>query len=148
MSNAWFHIRLLHMSNAWFHIRLLYMSNAWLHIRRILESNEHTHNWKQLNSQVFCVRLASFSEEGFINEPHKLLFQTSGPEVIKLFSCSTQLSMKFVLLINIVGIFIFISREIFMLIWVEHGKFFITSGAGIGSMMIKDQTIKNTLIVK
>ena len=43
----------------------------------------------------------------------------SGPEVIKLFSCSTQLSMKFSLLINmkmptIVGIFIFISREIFM----------------------------------
>ena len=26
---------------------------------------------------------------------------TSGPEVIKLFSCSTQLSMKFVLLINL-----------------------------------------------
>ena len=44
----------------------------------------------------------------------------SGPEVIKLFSCSTQLSMKFSLLINMkmptkVGIFIFISREIFML---------------------------------
>ena len=67
-----------------------------------------------------------------------------GLEVIKLFSCSTQLSMKFVLLINlklltiansfllniaehensllinmkmptIVGIFIFISRKIFML---------------------------------
>ena len=40
----------------------------------------------------------------------------SGPEVIKLFSCSTQLSMKFSLLINMkmptfVGIFIFISRE-------------------------------------
>ena len=40
-----------------------------------------------------------------------------GPEVIKLFSISTQLSMKFYLLINmkmptIVGIFIFISREI------------------------------------
>ena len=37
-----------------------------------------------------------------------------GPEVIKLFSCSTQLSMKFILLINvemptIVGILIFIS---------------------------------------
>ena len=37
-------------------------------------------------------------------------------EVIKLFSCSTQLSMKFSLLINlkmpaIVGIFLFISRE-------------------------------------
>ena len=46
---------------------------------------------------------------------------TSGPEVIKLFSCSTQLSMKFSLLINmkmptIVGIFIFISREISLLI--------------------------------
>ena len=38
------------------------------------------------------------------------------PEVLKLFSCSTQLSMKFSLLINmkmptIVGIFIFINRE-------------------------------------
>ena len=44
----------------------------------------------------------------------------SGPEVIKLFSCPTQLSMKIFLLINmkmptIVGIFIFISRKIFML---------------------------------
>ena len=41
----------------------------------------------------------------------------SGPEVIKLCSCSTQLSMKFSLLINMkmpikVCIFIFISREI------------------------------------
>ena len=38
-----------------------------------------------------------------------------GPEVIKLFLCSTQLSMKFIMLINvkmptIVGILIFISR--------------------------------------
>ena len=45
-----------------------------------------------------------------------------GPEVLKLFSCSTQLSMKFSLLINmkmpIVGIFIFISRENFMLSYV------------------------------
>ena len=46
-----------------------------------------------------------------------------GPEVIKLFSCSTQLSTKISLLINmkmptIVGIFIFISREIFMLSYV------------------------------
>ena len=44
----------------------------------------------------------------------------SGRKVIKLFSCSTQLSMKFSLLIimkmpTIVGIFIFISRENFML---------------------------------
>ena len=47
----------------------------------------------------------------------------AGPEVIKLFSCSTKLSTKFSLLINmkmptIVGIFIFISREIFMLSYI------------------------------
>ena len=40
----------------------------------------------------------------------------SGPEVIKLFSCSTQLSMKIFLLINvemptIVGISIFMDRK-------------------------------------
>ena len=40
----------------------------------------------------------------------------SGPEVIKLFSCSTQLSMKFFLLINVkmptvVGILTFMSRK-------------------------------------
>ena len=40
----------------------------------------------------------------------------SGPEVIKIFSCSAQLSMKFFLLINvkmptIVGILTFISRK-------------------------------------
>ena len=43
-----------------------------------------------------------------------LSFQPS-PEVIKLFSCSTQLSLKFILLINvkmptIVGILTFMSR--------------------------------------
>ena len=46
-----------------------------------------------------------------------------GLKVVKLFSCSTQLSMKFSLLINmkmptIADIFIFISREIFMLSYV------------------------------
>ena len=83
--------------------------------------------------------------------------RNTGPEVKKLFSCSTQLSMKFVLLINlklltnansfllnvakhensllinmkmptIVRIFIFISRENFMCSWVEHEKSFISSG--------------------
>ena len=70
------------------------------------------------------------------------VFQPPGPEVIKLFYCSTQLSMKFVLLINLklltiansfllyiaeheifaankyenaIGIFIFMSKENFML---------------------------------
>ena len=41
----------------------------------------------------------------------------------KLFSCSTQISMKFSLLINaIVGIFIFIRREIFMLSCVKQER--------------------------
>ena len=40
----------------------------------------------------------------------------AGPEVIKLFSCSTQLSMKFFLLVNvkmptIVGILTFMNRK-------------------------------------
>ena len=48
------------------------------------------------------------------------LCKIPGPEVIKLFSCSTQLSMKLSLLINMkmptnVGIFIFISGENFIL---------------------------------
>ena len=49
------------------------------------------------------------------------------PKVTKLFSCSTQLSMKFSLLINmkmltIVRIFVFISREIFMLSYYMFSK--------------------------
>ena len=40
----------------------------------------------------------------------------TGPKVIKLFSCSTQLSMEFFLLINInmptiVGVLIFVSKK-------------------------------------
>ena len=78
-----------------------------------------------------------------VNIKFEIQLESSGPEVIKLFSCSTQLSMKFYLLINsvllistvvfllssaeskifsaymkmptLVGIFIFISRENFML---------------------------------
>ena len=80
------------------------------------------------------------------------------PQGYKLFSCSTQLKMKFSLLINMkmptnIGIFIFISlenstaklskktaelvsnllfvsRETFMLSWVEHEKGSITLGPG------------------
>ena len=45
-----------------------------------------------------------------------LVLKQPGPEVIKLFSCSTQLSMNFFLLINvkmptIVGILTFMSRK-------------------------------------
>ena len=51
----------------------------------------------------------------------------AGPEVIKIFSYSTQLSMKFFLLINIkmptiVGILIFISRKNFMLSYALQKK--------------------------
>ena len=78
--------------------------------------------------------------------------EQSGPEGKKIFfSCSTQLSMKFILLITLklltivnsfllniaehenfsankyenANFFIFISRENFMLSWVEHENFFI-----------------------
>ena len=77
----------------------------------------------------------------------KMLSLGSGPEVIKRFSCWTQQSVKFVLLIilkllifansiwpTIVGIFIFISRENFMLSWVEHAKRFITLGSELHRM--------------
>ena len=81
-----------------------------------------------------------------------------GPKIIKYFSCSTPLSMKFKLLINteiskingnislnhqsqsfillinvkitIVGILTFMSRVDFMLSWVEHEKSVIISGPG------------------
>ena len=54
---------------------------------------------------TFLINLAAF--EGAVN---------SGPEAIKLFSCSTQLSMKIFLLINVkmptmVGILTFMSGE-------------------------------------
>ena len=67
-------------------------------------------------------------EQGSIAQSLARLITYPGPEVIKpFFSCSTQLSMKFSLLINmkmptIVGIFIFICREIFMLSYVKQER--------------------------
>ena len=81
----------------------------------------------------------------------------SSPKVIKLFSCSTQLSMKFSLLIDmkmptisyllaekfscsamfskkefaIVSSFRLISRANFVLSWIEHEKKFYNLGAGV-----------------
>ena len=49
----------------------------------------------------------SFSTLGLQTHPND--WSSPGPEVIKLFSCSAQLSLKFILLIN-VGILTFISR--------------------------------------
>ena len=88
--------------------------------------------------------------------PVRMKKAKSGSEVIKLFSCSTQLSMKFIMLINvkmstIVGILTFISntdkynlwefegkRSLYfsafellsVLCWVEHEKSLITSRPG------------------
>ena len=70
---------------------------------------------------------------GFLGEIKKTcLIYRSGPEVIRLFSCSAQLSMKFSLLINmkmptIVGIFIFISRENFRLSYILQMKIVVVS---------------------
>ena len=52
---------------------------------------------------------------------------SSGPKIIKLFSCSTELSMKFFLLINvkmptIVGILTFMSRKNSIFGLSESGK--------------------------
>ena len=63
---------------------------------------------KESGAPVFRVRVqGSLNAIAFLMHP--------GPEVIKLFSCSTQLRSKFILLINvemptIVGILTFISR--------------------------------------
>ena len=68
-------------------------------------------------------------EEHFIFVRLESKTRRAGPghELIKLFSSSAQLRMKFSLLINmkmptIVGIFIFISRENFMLSYVQQER--------------------------
>ena len=64
---------------------------------------------------LHCLYSTSFlSYQDCQQLPITLFLSRQGPEVIKLFSCSTQLSMKFILLINvkmptIVGILTFIS---------------------------------------
>ena len=101
-----------------------------------------------------------------------LHYLVPGPEVIKLFSCSTQLRMTFILLVNvkmstIVGILTFISRinipseqdnlVIFQYFTfyeqskcraqlVEHETSFITSGPGTLSSLAKDRADCFTLI--
>ena len=56
-----------------------------------------------------------------------MLCKKSGPEVIKIISCSAQLSMKFFLFINIkmpttIGILTFMSRKNSILGFSEPGK--------------------------
>ena len=68
-------------------------------------SNVHV-SFGSLLLLAFVIRYQEFASE-----------RSPGPEVIKLFSCSTQLSMKFSLLINMKMHF-HICREIFMLSYV------------------------------
>ena len=76
-----------------------------------------------------CRKIVKEEHFTFVRLESKTRSVGPGHELIKLFSSSAQLSMKFSLLINmkmptIVGIFIFISRENFMLSYVFFFFFF------------------------
>ena len=129
------------------------MSSPLAEVSHWSYASEQRNFWQDSVDEL--TRLNHMSERLFSQEAA----HWSGPEVIKLFLCSTQISMKFVLLINLklltiansfllnitsmkisllmnmkmptfVGVFIFISRENFMLSWVEYKKRFITSEPG------------------
>ena len=116
-----------------------------------------TASWVLINTMgvnMSCSRIQHCTSAGF-----KPRTSPPGPKVIKLFSCSTQLSMKFKFLINtemaqinpffwsrpsepfilliyvkmptVVGILTFIRRINFSLSSAEHKKSFITSGPGV-----------------
>ena len=62
-----------------------------------------------------CLELGKLVDLGLNISPTATVIRRQGPKVIKLFSCSTQVRLKFILLINvkmptIVGILTFISR--------------------------------------
>ena len=107
-------------------------------------------------SSVFKYSVFSFmyTRLALLHQKHQ-----SGPGVIKLFPCSTQLSTKFILLINVkmptfisminttsaerlykqetssfVGIVVFMSSWNFVLSWVEHEKSFITPRPSLQQM--------------
>ena len=91
---------------------------------------DHLYKFKLLISRTH--NISTLDHQSNILHPNALYYHNyiavqSGPEVIKLFSCSTQLSMKFSLLINmkmptIFGIFIFINRENFMLSCISQDR--------------------------
>ena len=87
-------------------------------------------------SEIVQIRPRGYKKNFMLNSAEHEIFHANKSQIINSakFFLAKQLSMKISLLINmkmqtIVGIFIFISREKFMLSWVEHhGKSFITSG--------------------
>ena len=80
------------------------------------DSNQSSHQRSLIS--LCCQLEESWHAWVFEMHPEKNLTAQFGPKVVKLFLCSTQLSMKFSLLINmkmptIVGIFIFIKQRNF-----------------------------------
>ena len=75
------------------------------------------------------------------------LLANPGPKVIKLFSCSTQLRLKFVLLINfkmptIVGILTFINRIHCFFLSFEHGFSTIFNDFSIYSLLDNGESLR------
>ena len=75
------------------------------------------HQFKQISYSVGLsyIYMYNFKLPAEAKSDSSLFKARSGPEVIKLFSCSAQLRLKYILLINvqvptIVGILTFISR--------------------------------------
>ena len=114
------------------------------------ESNQTNKNCRSRiagfsRSQLIRIHTVSLATYKFCcnKQPCIWAWWNTGPEVIKLFSCSTQLNTKFILLINfkmptIVGkkflylsVFLFLwAVEISTLSWDEHEKSFLTSCPG------------------
>ena len=71
------------------------------------------------NLRIYYIRFMTLNELSHVRATNGLLsihIHNSGPEVIKLISCSTELSMKFFLLINVkmpttVGILTLMNRK-------------------------------------
>ena len=70
---------------------ILQQDNAWPHVARVCRDFLANNNIVPLDLPPYGPDLS----------PHRAFLGRSGPEVIKLFSCSTQLSTKFFLLINV-----------------------------------------------
>ena len=87
----------------------------WRKIQRRKKTHQAS-GQNRTDSQTVLKRALVYDAQTYVSLQHTEghLSQYPGPEIIKLFSCSTQLSMKVILLINvkmptIVGILTFIS---------------------------------------
>ena len=97
-----------------------------LGLNLVLYALNHPHSQLQFELHI-TVRFLVFLTNYEVHCKNILGIAAQGLEVIKLFSCSTPLSMKISLPINmkmptIVGIFILVSREIFMLSYIKQER--------------------------